>query len=440
MKNLKSTILGVLALLTSVIACAENGYQTQYVQLQRQSAVLYQPTTTSAKSSIAIVVMHSNDNYLGFIANAELAKRGYTVIATIPTAGDDIGPKMLNIKACVEYLRAKDGIKKVLLLGHSGGATTMTAYQLLAEKGTAVLKDKLYTDYKEDLSTLPKADGMLLLDANYGNSVMRLISLDPNIKGAGKGIGVEQKLSLTDTKVGYNANGSSNYTAAFQKTYEQAQRNRLNEIMDEAFARLQAIKAGQGDYADDEPFTVAGANQIRMFNKLFPQDLRLLSHTEKAWPLIHGDGTVTTEIVKSLRAPMAPDTNVKELSDAMASTVRGFLSSTAIKTTSDFRITETGFEGIEWTSNINNGIGNAEGITVPTLMMGMTGSWEYLAAELIYNHIASKDKSIAFVEGASHMFFPDGDAAKWSKKDFGDTTKALFDYVDQWLATAGRFL
>jgi pimeloyl-ACP methyl ester carboxylesterase len=429
-----------MALMSFIPTFAEEGYKTTYVQMGRQSAVLYQPATASVKSQIGVVVMHSNDNYMGFIANAELSKRGYTVIATIPSGGDDMAPKLINIKNCVNYLRQTQGIKKVILLGHSGGATVMTAYQLIAEQGVQVLKNKIYNDYSDNLSDLPKVDGMLLLDANYGNSVMRLISLDPNIKGAGTGMGVAKKLSLTDTKVGYNPDGSSSYTEAFKHEYEMAQVNRLNEIMAEAQNRLAAIKAGKGNYSDDEPFTVAGANQIRMFNKLFPQDLSLLNHTKKAWTLIHGDGSTTTEIVHSLRAPMQPDTKVEGLSQAMTTTVRGFLSSTALKVNSDFRITDTGFEGIDWTSNINNPVGNAEGITVPILMVGMTGSWEYLAAEHIYNHCPSADKSIAFVEGASHMFFPDPDAERYNNKKFGNTVKALFDYVDSWLSNNGRFL
>lgn len=384
--------------------------------------------------------MHSNDNYLGFVANAELSKRGYTVVATLPSVGDDMGPKLINIKNCVDYLRQSNDIEKVILLGHSGGATVMTAYQLIAEKGTQVLKDKIYNGYSEDLNNLPKADGMLLLDANYGNSVMRLISLDPNITGAGKGMGVTKKLSLTDEKVGYKADGSSSYTEAFKHEYEMAQVKRLNEIVSEALNRLSVIEAGKGLYADDEPFTVAGANQIRMFNKLFPQDLRLLNHTKKAWTLLHGDGSATNEIIYSRRAPMQPDTNIDGLSQAMTTTVRGFLSSTALKVNSNYRITETGFEGVNWTSNINNPIGNSEGITVPVLMMGMTGSWEYLAAEHIYNHCASADKTLAFVEGASHMFFADPEAEKYNNVKYGDTVKAAFDYVDSWLSENGRFL
>jgi hypothetical protein len=144
--------------------------------------------------------------------------------------------------------------------------------------------------------------------------------------------------------------------------------------------------------------------------------------------------------VRSVRAPLQGEANTTGLDAAMNTTVKGFLSASAIKVNPDFDITATGIDGIDWTSNINNPIGNASGITAPILMMGMTGSWEYLASELIYKASPSKDKSIAFVEGASHMLEPDEAAEKFNNKDYGNTVKVLFDYVDQWLSKKGRFI
>lgn len=190
MRKIMLFILGLI--LNMVPALAEDeGYSARFVSLGHQSAVVYQPTLKSAKAGIGIVVMHSDEDYMGFIPNPELSKRGYTVIATVPTQGKVIGEKLLNIKACVEYLRK-----------------------------------------------------------------------DPNI---------------------------------------------------------------------------------------------------------------------------------------------------------------------------NSPIGNIEGVTVPSLFMGMTGSYEYLAAEEIYNHSASTDKTIALVEGAGHNFTPERESEKYNKTSYGDTVKKLFDYVDNWL-------
>ena len=202
-------------------------YSAEYVKLNHQSAVVYQLTTKTTKSGIGVVVMHSDEDYMGFLPNLELAKRGYTVIATAPKEGKIISEKLLNIKACVEYRRQQPNIKRVILLGHSGGATVMTAYQLVAENGKASFDGKLYNDWSEKLANLPKADGMMLLDANFGNSLMTLLSLDPNLTEQDNGHPSTVRYNLKDTANGYVAGGNSVYKSAFVSSYNQAQRNRL---------------------------------------------------------------------------------------------------------------------------------------------------------------------------------------------------------------------
>jgi len=60
--------------------------------------------------------------------------------------------------------------------------------------------------------------------------------------------------------------------------------------------------------------------------------------------------------------------------------------------------------------------------------MGMTGGWEFSAVEGILARATSEDKTVAFVEGATHTFNPErGDDR------FGDTLKTTYDYVAEWL-------
>lgn len=432
MRKIMLFILGLMLNMVPALAEGE-GYSARYVSLGHQSAVVYQPAQKSAKAGIGIVVMHSDEDYMGFIPNPELSKRGYTVIATVPTQGKVISEKLLNIKACVEYLRKDPNIRKVILLGHSGGATVMTAYQLVAEKGKAAFEGKLYNDWNDKLAGLPKADGVMLLDANFGNSLMTLLSLDANIGKQNEGMNETGRFNLKNPANGYVAGGNSVYNDAFVASYNQAQRNRLQTLMTMANERLSKIEAGKGQFADDEPFVVAGAAQMRFYNKFFPQDLSLLAHTKKAWPVIKADGSVKKEVVKSVRAPFGIIGSSERMAASLNTTVRGFLSTCAITTDDDFRVNADGLQGVHWNSNINSPIGNIEGVTVPSLFMGMTGSYEYLAAEEIYNHSASTDKTIAFVEGAGHNFTPEREAEKYNKTSYGDTVKKLFDYVDNWL-------
>ena len=414
-------ICALIALIGLSCAANDKGYTATYLSLGFQSAVVYEPTEITEKAGIAVVVMHAHGDYLGFIANSELAKRGYTVIATLPSSNDMIEAKVLNVKACVEYLRKQDGIRKVILLGHSGGATAMTAYAYLAEKGRAGLTGKIYQDYSERVDNLPMVDGLLLLDANPGLGTVVLNSLDPNVTDESKGIGTPEILVESDAKA-----------------YMKAQRNRFSRLVEYAKERLNVIKAGNGLYTDDEPMVIPGSQSGRMFNRLYSSDLSLLAHTKGEWPLIHADGSVTKEIVHSVRAPYNAMSGTERLAAAQQMTVRSFLSTYAMEVDENYEILEDGFQGVHFDSNLNSPIGNIKGVTIPSLFMGMTGSHEYIVSEAIYNNSPARDKSIAFVEGASHMFSPDKQAEKYNNTSYGDTLKHLFDYVDQWLS-AGRF-
>ena len=52
--------------------------------------------------------------------------------------------------------------------------------------------------------------------------------------------------------------------------------------------------------------------------------------------------------------------------------------------------------------------------------------------EILFEHDASKDKPLVYVEGATYSSTP-------CRSEFGDTEKSTFDYVDSWLSDSERF-
>jgi hypothetical protein len=384
--------------------------------------------------------MHSDADYLNFSAGPELAKRGYTVLCANTTGYN--GPmdgKILNAKAAVQYLRSLPGVKKVVLLGHSGGATLMTAYQALAENGVKAFQGpEKISKTPDSLDGLPAADGVLLLDANFGISSMMLFSLDPAVSSENSASQLKSEFDQLSPANGYDPSGS-HYSADFIKKFQSAQAERNARLIQTAQDRQKLIDAGKGEYKDDEPMIVPGASQVAPNNKLYPLDVRLLSHTRKAWPLIHADGSITNEVVHTVRLPMKiPNFTQSFGMGALNTTVKSFLSSYAIRTKPDFSVGEDGVTGIDWTSSINNPPGNVQSISVPILMLGMTGSWEFMAAEVIYENAKSADKALQFIEGATHMIAPNK-AAEKTPGQFGDTIKTTYDAADRWLSQSGRF-
>lgn len=405
-----------------------------------QHGIFYEPTEPGERSKIGIVILHADADYSTWNICGELAKRGYrTLGSAVSDRASDLDKKLLDIKRCVEFLRLYPGIEKVVLMGHSGGATLMTAYQRIAENGVASVQgdDMLYKcTLKEEL---PAADGVMTLDSNWGNGAMTLFSIDPAILSDACGTKQDPKYNYFTKESGYAGNDTK-YTKEFIAMYCKAQAKRNNEIIRNALDRLAALEAHEGNYIDDEPFVIAGANQIHPCNRLFPQDPHLLGHTKAPHDLIHADGNITNGIIPSIRnshidrSPSA----IFGLGSVMG-TVRTYLSEHAVMATEDYLIGEDGATGIDWDHTYNCPPGNVKHIHCPLLCMGMTGSYEYLAAEAIYDNAASGDKSIAFVEGATHNFNANTEVEAFPGQ-FGDTEKLLFDHVAAWLSADGRFL
>jgi len=409
---------------------------------RRAPALMYEPEGLDGEKLTTVLVMHSDEDYLTCPTGPELARHGFRVMcANVPVKEGlffSQNDKYATVQAAIENLRARENVGAIVLMGHSGGATLMTAYQAIAENGPEVFKgERMIYPYPYD-DPLPPADGIMLLDANWGNAAMQLFSLDPAVTDEANGMHLNEDLDLFNPANGFNPEGST-FPEEFILRFQKEQGRRNNEILHYAQTRLKAIEDGAGDYSDDEPLTIPGANQVFFNNKLFAQDIRLMSHTRKPHTLLHGDGTRTEEIVRSVRKPVNPSSLTHSMVDgARIMTVRNYLSSYAVRTLDNYGFDDCAAFGIEWDTTYACPPGNVKHIRCPLLAMGMTAGWEFLAAETIYDKAASQDKTIAFVEGADHKFNPARDCESVPGQ-FGDTLKTLHDFVAGWLSEPGRF-
>lgn len=409
---------------------------TAFLRLARRSpAFLRTPAVPSDRNGTGIVLMHSDADYLDLTPGIGLAERGYTTLAAAPPAGT-LENKMAALGECIAHMRSLPGIRKVILFGHSGGASLISAYQAAAENGVGIFRGPEMLYPCPDIPTLQPADGVLIIDSNWGNGVMTLMSLDPCVTDEASGRNLDPSLNPVDPENGYDPKGS-HYSEEFVTRFANAQGERMNRIVERAVERLHAIEAGRGLFSDDEPFLIPGGSQAGPCNKLFPQDIRYLSHTKREHTLLHGDGGETTEIVRSLRLPMPCRALSEALAGASAArTVRTFLSNCCV-VTDGFRYDDVDIYGVDFSRSFCNTPGNIRHIHAPILFLGLTGGYESMAAERIYDACPSGDKSIAYVEGATHNFTPNHDAER-VPGEFGDTEATMCDYIDRWLS-AGRF-
>ncbi len=405
----------------------------RYVKLEENmGCVVYRPKEKAKRKSVGIVLMHSDADYYGFLPALELAKRGYTVVASkVRDANEILDEKILDVKTVMDFLGKFSYIKTRLLLGHSGGATLMSAYQAVAENGIQIFQDEKKIIRLSDIGKLPKADGILLLDSNWGNGVMTLLSLEPGITDEDSSRNLDTQYDLVNPRNGYDPQGSS-YQKNFASIFQRGQEKRNKDLIEKALVRLRQIESGKGKFDDDEPFVIVGGTQPGPNNRLFPQDIRYLNHTIAKWPLLHGDGSIENTVIYSRRKGRPFENLVTNYNMSVKMTsVKSYLTNCAVRT-QNFYYDESRIYGIDWDSCYCCTPGNVKWIKAPMLIMGMTGSYEFLAAEQIYENAASKEKEIAFVEGASHLFVPQKDDEQ-REGEFGDTVKTCFDYVTDWI-------
>ncbi|GAB1193934.1 hypothetical protein APSETT444_003171 [Aspergillus pseudonomiae] len=408
---------------------------------------LYQPKSTSARSRIAVYVMHAEQDYTTFVACTELPKRGFTTFCANNEASKygymsdlNFEDMMAEINTGMAWLRNLTDVDKIVILGHSGGGAMMAAYQNITENGVSACNgaEKIYP-CSDAMANLEPADGLMLLDANYGLSTMALLSLNPAIEDETDASKLNQSLSVYNPANGFNNNPQSNYTSDFKHRFQQSVVARNNRILQYAQKRLKALEAGKGMFGDDEPLTIPASLYIGFNNLFFARDTRYLHHTTYSWLLLRKNGT-TTQIVPSVRVPG----NFKDYSNnwqsgALKTTIRRFLSTFAIRVTDKFNIKADNIEGIDYASGQTAPHASVQGIRVPLLTMGMTGHYEYLNAEKLHLNAISNDTAIAFVEGAQHTINTCTECESYPG-EFGDTIVTCFDYVAEWLAKPGRFI
>jgi acetyl esterase/lipase len=434
---------------------AQPGVRSAFVRVApRIPGVLYTPAAPGPKTHVALVVMHDNGDSLDHLAGPNLARRGFTVLTAntryAPDSDDhdtDWDLALQDLGSAVKYLRAQPGIDRVILLGHSSGASLAAAYQNIAENGAkkACQGPEKIVACPSSLDGQAKADAVVLLDPIFGVGANVLTSVDPALE--------DPALDMYAAKNGFTGT-EGRYSEAFRKRFLKAQAARNAKLIAQALARKRAVAAGQSAYADDEPFIAPGVTRTP---RLWRPDLAMLSHTKGSYLLLKGDGTTATQVIRTVRPPSGLTTAVPARNDrgagapaqggkpsaggppkpllnggSLETSVNRFLSTFASRSTADYDITEDSVTGIDWNSSYSSTPGNLEGVTAPFLVIGMTGHYWLVSSELAYQHVASKDKSIAFTEGATHGITPCQPCAK-TPGQFGDTVGRTFDYVANWV-------
>lgn len=419
-----------LSLLLSIATAATAQSAPEYIQFSPSAVkgALYRPTGGTAPH-VAVLLIHRTSNFLSHLATRELASRGFMVLAMNPRSDNnptivDFEANALDVKSGIQFLRKQPGITHVVLFGHSGGGPASSFYQAVAEKGPSYCQGPTkLVQCGNELAGLPRADGVVLVDAHPGISVNTIRSINPAVTNDADPKAIDPSLDPFNPANGYDAKGTPTYPEAFQQRYFKAQAARMARLIASAQQRLAQIEAGKGPYPDDDVFLMVRGDGAR----LMEIDPSVHHATLKPRKLVKNDGTVVTQIVESVRRPVRDqrESNATFMEGTRLLTLRSFLSTNAIRATDSM-------SGIDWCSSNNSTPCAVQQITVPLLVTAMGAHYFLQDNELHYDLAASQDKDYIIIEGATHGITP-CKACETTPGQYSNAVKNFFDYVAAWI-------
>jgi hypothetical protein len=422
---------------TTNSAPAAGSYSTSTVLLGSAQVIgaLYQPTTPDPNQSTALFLTHENDDFIGSVPCVQLAQRGYTVLCVKSQYADQAAANWddlaLDVGAGVGYLRSLHTVRKVVLVGWSGGGAIMSYYQNVAQNGLAACQAAARLDpCGDDLAGLPAADGVVLLDAIPGIAFSDLTALDASVTNERNLRAHDGSRDMFAPGNGYQAQGDSAYSQDFIDRYLAGQAKREDGLIADAQELSKRTADGKGQYSNDAPMPV-GRDSAR----LWEADTAMLSHTQGKYPVLspqHPKGG-PPQVVHSVRVPSASASSNEAWDSSKGGFTAGsFLSVGAIKAP-HLQVTADSISGVDWSSSNTATVNNVRGISSPLLIMSMTGHYWLVPSEMYYdNAVHAKSRQLVFVEGATHGFTP-CTACATTPGEFGDTVAETFDYVSSWL-------
>lgn len=300
----------------------------------------------------------------------------------------------------------------------------------MAENGTGYCQGpQKLVECTEELSGLPPADGIILVDTNPGNaaSAVRRINAavtnDHAILNDNQPAEIDPSLDPFRPENGYNADGASTYTEAFRERYFTAQSERMNGLIELAQSQLRDIENGVGRFTDNDVFIVVRADTA----ELMVLDTSIHHTSMRPQKVLRNDGTVVRQIAESVRVPLPElaTQNTSLAQGALFLTVRSFLSTYAMRSTHSM-------DGLDWCSTNNSVPCAVQAISAPILISTMGGHNYIRFNETHYDLAKSEDKDFIVVEGATHPQFPCVPCEQ-TPGQYSNTVENFFNYTRDWI-------
>jgi pimeloyl-ACP methyl ester carboxylesterase len=192
---------------------------------------------------IGVVVIHPRVDFSHHYTVPRLVAAGFAVLAASTRhVNNDLMAEheemVLDVAACVRFLREKRGVEKVVLLGNSGGGSLVAFYQAEAEAAPAerLARSPGGTPTHFVGATMTPADAMVYVAAHRGQGRVLLDCIDPSVVDEADPLATDPALDMYDPQNGFlEPPAWSTYDDAFVGRYLAAQTERVRRL--DAIAR-----------------------------------------------------------------------------------------------------------------------------------------------------------------------------------------------------------
>ena len=193
------------------------------------------------KVKTAIIASHYSGDWSHHYLAEHMARRGYgflgwntRFVGPAVASGFVLEHALIDLGVGVRWLKEVAGVEKVVIVGNSGGASLMGAYQAQAmdphvDPGTAPA---------EELLRFIPADLYISIAAHPGRARVFTDWLDPSVTDESDPLSCDESLSM------FNPENGPSYSPEFIAKYRAGQVARNERITQWAISRLQRLREG----------------------------------------------------------------------------------------------------------------------------------------------------------------------------------------------------
>ena len=153
--------------------------------------------------------MHPRVDFHHHYAVPRLVDAGFAVLAANSRhVGNDTMAEheemVLDVAACVRWLREKRGVEKVVLLGNSGGGSLVAFYPGRGTQGSGRgVAARPAVARRASTAPMTPADAMVYIAAHRGQGRILLDAIDPSVVDERDPLSCDPALDMYDTRNGF---------------------------------------------------------------------------------------------------------------------------------------------------------------------------------------------------------------------------------------------